>query len=186
MQRTSFDQMQCPVARSLDRVGEWWSILILRDAFFGLTRFDQFAQSLGIAPNMLTRRLNALVEAGMLERHRYNEHPPRHAYQLTERGRDFRSVLVAMFAWGNRHFAPEGPSMMIVNAETGAPADPILVDRSTMRPLVEPDYTMASGPTATASTRRRLAASQRGLLQPDTRPAAEPGRTTARRDARPT
>ncbi|MGH6969013.1 MAG: winged helix-turn-helix transcriptional regulator, partial [Stellaceae bacterium] len=68
MQRTSFGNMQCPIARSLERVGEWWSILILRDAFHGLTRFDQFQKSLDIAPNILTRRLNALVESGLLER----------------------------------------------------------------------------------------------------------------------
>ncbi len=64
MERTRFNKMACPIARNLDRVGEWWSILIMRDAFGGLTRFDQFQDSLGIAPNMLTRRLNALVEAG--------------------------------------------------------------------------------------------------------------------------
>ena len=64
MQRKSFGNMQCPIARSLERVGEWWSILILRDALHGLTRFDQFQKSLDIAPNMLTRRLNALVEGG--------------------------------------------------------------------------------------------------------------------------
>src|SRR5271157_6502385 len=91
MQRKSFGNMHCPIARSLERVGEWWSILILRDAFHGLTQFDQFQKSLGIAPNMLTRRLNALVEAGLLERRRYTERPPRDEYVLTERGRDFRS-----------------------------------------------------------------------------------------------
>ena len=82
--------MPCPIARSLERVGEWWSILILRDAFAGMTRFDAFQKSLGIAPNMLTRRLTALVEAGLLQRRRYNEHPPRDEYLLTNRGRDFR------------------------------------------------------------------------------------------------
>src|SRR5262245_18038344 len=101
MQRKSFGSMQCPVARSLERVGEWWSILILRDAFHGMTRFDQFQKSLGIAPNILTRRRNALVEAGLLERHHYNEHPPRDEYLLTARGRDFRPVLVALLTWGN-------------------------------------------------------------------------------------
>ena len=76
MQRKSFGAMPCPIARSLERVGEWWSILILRDAFAGMTRFEEFRESLGIAPNMLTRRLNALVEAGLLERQRYSERPP--------------------------------------------------------------------------------------------------------------
>src|ERR1700751_1503430 len=98
MQRKSFGNMQCPIARSLERVGEWWSILILRDALHGLTRFDQFEQSLGIAPNMLTRRLNGLVKAGLLERRRYSERPPRYEYLLTERGRDFKAVIVAFHA----------------------------------------------------------------------------------------
>ncbi len=77
MQRKSFGDLQCPIARSLERVGEWWSILILRDAFHGLKRFDEFQKNLDIAPNMLTRRLHALVESGLLEKQRYSEHPPR-------------------------------------------------------------------------------------------------------------
>jgi len=140
MQRKSFGTMPCPIARSLERVGEWWSILILRDAFRGLNRFDQFQASLGIAPNMLTKRLNALVESGLLERRAYSEHPPRHEYILTERGRDFRPVLWALLAWGNKHFAPDGPSVVVVDSETGEVAEPVLVDRKSGRPLVEPDF----------------------------------------------
>jgi DNA-binding HxlR family transcriptional regulator len=157
MQHKSFGAMPCPIARSLERVGEWWSILILRDAFAGMTRFDAFQKSLGIAPNMLTRRLTALVEAGLLERRRYNEHPPRDEYLLTERGRDFRPVLLAMMAWGNRHFAPEGATVLIVDAATGAPADPVLVDRATGRAVDSPDYVLAPGPAASEALRRRLA-----------------------------
>src|SRR5271169_2244515 len=123
MQRKSFEKMACPIARSLERVGEWWSMLIMRDALHGMTRFDEFEKSLGIAPNMLTRRLNALVEAGLLERRRYSEHPPRDEYLLTERGRDFRPVLLSLLAWGNKHFAPEGASVVIVDAQTGLPVD---------------------------------------------------------------
>src|ERR1700738_3855924 len=140
MQRKSFGTMQCPIARSLERVGEWWSILILRDALHGLTRFDEFQKSLDIAPSILTRRLAALVEGGLLERHRYSEHPPRDEYRLTERGRDFRPVLLALLAWGNRHFAPEGPSVMLVDAKTGAPVDPVMVDRATGRPITVRDH----------------------------------------------
>jgi len=140
MERKSFGNMQCPVARTLERVGEWWSILILRDALHGLTRFDQFQKSLDIAPNMLTRRLNALVESGLLERRRYSEHPPRYEYVLTERGRDFRPVLWALIAWGNRHFAPEGPSVIVVDTETGEPADPVLMDRRSGKVMVEPTF----------------------------------------------
>ncbi len=140
MRHTSLNEMSCPIARSLDRVGEWWSILILRDALRGVTRFDDFRRSLGVAPNMLTRRLAALVDAGLLERRRYSEHPPRDEYVPTDRGRDFRPVLLALLAWGNRHFAPEGPSVEIVHALTGAVADPMLVDRHTGLPIDGPDY----------------------------------------------
>ena len=140
MQRKRFNNMTCPIARGLDRVGEWWSILILRDAFNGATRFDEFQKGLGIAPGMLTRRLNALVEGGLLEKHRYSDKPPRDEYVLTERGRDFRPVLLAMMAWGNRHFAPDGIRVQMVEAATGLPADPVLVDRRTGRPLAEPEY----------------------------------------------
>src|SRR5260221_10757822 len=114
--------MRCPIARSLERVGEWWSILILRDAIRGRTRFDEFQANLGIAPNILTRRLAALVDDGLLERRRYREHPPRDEYVLTARGRDFWPVLVTLLAWGNKHFATEGTSVDVVNAQTGAVA----------------------------------------------------------------
>jgi DNA-binding HxlR family transcriptional regulator len=155
MQRKPFGNMQCPIARSLERVGEWWSILILRDAFHGLTRFDQFQKSLDIAPNMLTRRLSTLVESGLLERRRYHERPPRYEYVLTERGRDFRPVLWALLSWGNKHFAPEGKSVVIVDRDTGAEADPVLVDRASGRPLSEPEFRSAAGPAADGWTRRR-------------------------------
>lgn len=155
MRRKSFETLECPIARSLERVGEWWSILVLRDAFRGTTRFDQFQKSLGIAPNILQRRLGALVEAGLLERRRYSERPPRYEYVLTDRGRDFRPVLWSLLAWGNRHFAPEGPSLLIVDAETGAPADPVLMDAVSLRPLDAPSFRTAPGPAASDAFRER-------------------------------
>jgi DNA-binding HxlR family transcriptional regulator len=158
MQTTSFAEMDCAIARSLGRVGEWWSILILRDAVAGMTRFEEFQKSLKIAPNILTRRLSALVDGGLLERKRYNERPPRDEYILTERGRDFRPVLTALLAFGNRHFAPEGASVMIANTRTGAVADPILVDRLTGRPLDSPEFALVPGPAATDATKARIAA----------------------------
>src|SRR5947209_8040068 len=124
MQRKSFERMPCPIARSLERVGEWWSMLIMRDALHGMRRFDEFQRSLGIAPNMLARRLSALVEAGLLERRRYSEHPPRDEYVPTARGRGFRPVLLSLLAWGNRHFAPEGASVVLIDRRTGKPVDP--------------------------------------------------------------
>ena len=181
MQRKSFGNMECPIARSLERVGEWWSILILRDALHGLTRFDQFQKSLDIAPNMLTRRLNALVEGGLLERRRYNERPPRDEYLLTERGRDFQPVLYALLAWGNKHFATEGASVLLADSKTGAIPNPVLVDRTSGRPLVAPDYSVVPGPAAGERVRRRLsfAARQRVVAAKQPGPASceELGRT---------
>lgn len=167
MRHKNLGRMQCPIARSLERVGEWWSILIIRDALHGLTRFDQFQESLGIAPNTLTRRLSALVKAGLLERRRYTDRPPRYEYVLTERGRDFRSVIVALTAWGNRHFAPEGASVLLLNARTGKPADPVLVDRNSKRPLANTEFVVAPGPAASARTAAKLALSRWGAARPD-------------------
>jgi DNA-binding HxlR family transcriptional regulator len=171
MQRKSFRAMPCPIARGLDRVGEWWSILILRDAFAGMTRFEEFRESLGIAPGMLSRRLAALVAEGLLERRRYSDHPPREEYVLTARGEDFRPVLVALLAWGNRHFAPEGASVQIVEAESGRPADPVMVDRATLRPIEAPAFRLVAGPAAGRGMKARLARERaRDLLG-----AREPG-----------
>jgi len=178
MHRKSFGKMTCPVARSLERVGEWWSILILRDALRGMTRFDQFQKSLGIAPNMLARRLNALVAAALLERRRYSEHPPRDEYVLTARGRDFRMVTLALLTWGNRHFAPEGPSVLLVDAESGVPVDAVLVDRKTGRPITEAEHRYVAGAAAKERVRKR-----RGAIPPELA-AAKSKRSPRRRSAR--
>ena len=148
MQRKSFAKMQCPIARGLDRVGEWWSILILRDAFRGMRRFEEFRQSLGVAPNMLTRRLNALIDAGLMRRDLYCEHPPRHEYRLTERGKDFRPVLLTLLLWGDRHFSPDGPSVALVDRKTGATIDPVLVDRHSGQPLDPGSYAVVAARAA--------------------------------------
>ena len=157
MRRTSFQKMQCPIARSLERVGEWWSMLILRDALHGYTRFEEFRESLDIAPNILTRRLAALVESGFLEKHQYSAHPPRYEYVPTQRGRDFRPVLLSLMAFGNRHFAPEGAMVQVVNTKTGKPAEIGVFDLATGLPIAAPDYAMVPGPAADARIRKRYA-----------------------------
>jgi DNA-binding HxlR family transcriptional regulator len=167
MQRKTFSDMPCPVARSLEHVGEWWNILILREAFYGVARFDEFQANLGIATNTLTRRLKALVEGGLLARQLYSERPPRYEYVLTERGRDFRSVLLALFAWGNRHFSPEGRMVDIADARTGETVDPIVVDRATGREIAAFAHAVP-GPAASDSIRRRFE------RRPTVRAMAEP------------
>ncbi len=145
MKRKSFEEMDCPVAQTLDRVGEQWSILILRDAFRGLKRFDEFLRSLDVAPNMLARRLTTLVNAGLLEKSRYCDRPPRYEYLLTDAGRDFQSVIHAFIAYGNRHYTEGRPSVFIVDTETGEMAEPVVVDRSSGEPIREPRFRLGSG-----------------------------------------
>lgn len=134
MRRTRLTDFPCPIARGLDDVGEWWSLLILRDAMLGVTRFDEFQRSIGLATNMLTRRLQALVQAGLLERQPYQERPLRHGYHLTDKGRDFLPVLIAMADWGGRWLLPDG-TFRLVDRETGLPVEPVLVDRNSGEPI---------------------------------------------------
>jgi DNA-binding HxlR family transcriptional regulator len=162
MTRRAFDPGQCPVGRTLERVGDTWSLMILRDAFQGLTRFDQFEKSLGVAPNVLTQRLAALVAAGFLERRPYQERPVRHEYVLTDLARDFAPVMTALMAFGNRHYAAEGIASQMVDATTGLPAEPVLVDRRTGKAMDSPDFVYAAGPAAGPVVLERVAQVARG------------------------
>ena len=126
----------CPIGRGLSVVGDAWSMMILGDAGYGRTRFEQFRTSLGIAPNILTRRLVALTEAGLLEKRRYSEKPPRDEYVMTESGRDFLPILGAIGAWGAKHCGG-GAMTRAFDAESGAPIEAVVVDRATGRPLSE-------------------------------------------------
>ena len=100
MKRTTFADWPCSVARTVDLIGDWWTPLVLREAFWGVRRFDDFQRSLGIGRNILSQRLGRLVDEGMLERRPYQDHPPRHEYVLTDKGRDFFPVLAALDALG--------------------------------------------------------------------------------------
>ncbi len=157
MKRIDLSEWACPVARSLDRVGEWWSILILRDAMYGLTRFDEFQGSLGIASNMLTRRLADLVAAGLLDRVQYSSKPPRHEYILTELGRSFRPVMLALIEWGGERFSPEGRAVQLVDKATGRPARIGLVDLDTGLPITQDSHALAPGPAADEVIKDRFA-----------------------------
>jgi DNA-binding HxlR family transcriptional regulator len=120
----------CPIARSLASVGDAWSMLILRDALAGLTRFDQFRKSLGIAPTILTQRLAMLTEDGLLEKRLYSERPPRDEYLLTAAGRDFLPVLFMIGAWG-RKYRGYGKLTRVLDSETGIEIEPVVVDEVT-------------------------------------------------------
>jgi DNA-binding HxlR family transcriptional regulator len=119
MQRTSFAEMNCSVAQCLEVVGEWWSMLVVRDAFLGVSRFEDFHERLGISRNVLNQRLGHLVEHGVLERVAYSERPPRYDYTLTAKGRDLWAVVNAMRQWGDRWAAPDGPPLALVHKACG-------------------------------------------------------------------
>ena len=119
MRRTSFETMNCSVAQSLEVVGEWWSMLIVRDAFLGVTRFDDFQERLGISRNILANRLEHLVGRGVLERRAYQDRPARYDYVLTEKGRGLWHVLTALRQWGDRWESPQGPPVVVEHRACG-------------------------------------------------------------------
>ncbi len=127
MERKSFTEMDCSVAQSLEVVGEWWSMLIIRDAFLGVTRFEHFQRRLGISRNILTERLNALVEHGVLLKVAYSERPARYEYRLSDKGRDLWPVLTALRQWGDRWAAPEGPPIEMVHTACGEVTNAVMV-----------------------------------------------------------
>lgn len=157
MQRTSYARMNCPIARGLERIGDWWTVLILRDAFYGLRRFDELSESLGIAPNMLTKRLRALVEDGLLTKRAYQRRPLRYEYVLTPVGFDFHPVLLALLAWGNEHFAPSrGASVEIARIGSGDIVRPVMVDARSGERIRGSGFRLVPGPGADERMRRRL------------------------------
>ena len=111
--------MNCSVAQCLEVVGDWWSLLIVRDAFLGVRRFDDFQARLGISRNILNQRLTKLVDDEVLVRVPYQDNPPRSEYRLTEKGRDLWHVLTAMRQWGDRWAAPAGPPLEMRDSACG-------------------------------------------------------------------
>jgi DNA-binding HxlR family transcriptional regulator len=158
MKRKSYSAMQCPVARTLERVGDWWSLLILRDAMMGLTRFDEFRESLGISPTILSSRLKQLVGSGILERKVSADSPVRVEYQLTELGKAFEPILLLLHSFGNTHFAPEGTSAVVVHGTNGKATDLRVVDCVSGKDATWPEFWLAPGDAAGEAMRTKLAA----------------------------
>lgn len=158
MKRTCFKDMDCPAAQALECVGEWWSILIIRDAFRGLSRFDDFQNSLGIATGILTKRLKHLTENGLLTRSLYNDKPPRYEYILTQKGRDFFPVLLTLYKWGNQHLTTNVASLELANLSTGQAIDPIVVDKQSLVEITHRNLILKPGPGASAELKARLLA----------------------------
>lgn len=148
MQRVSFEGMHCSVAQALEVVGEWWTLLIIRDSFLGVRRFEDWVERLGISRNILTQRLDRLVETGVLTKELYNERPPRYEYRLTDKGRDLWPVVTAMRQWGDRWAAPDGPPIEIVHESCGQVVQVVPTCSFCGERLDHRDVRVVSGPGA--------------------------------------
>lgn len=144
MRRTRFDADVCPMARTADVLADWWTPLVIRELALGCRRFSELQGRLDVNRSVLTQRLRRLEELRMVTRHPYCERPPRHDYELTDKGRALWEVLAVMWSYGNRWlYDDDGPPIDLVDQRTGEPIRPVVVDATTGQPL-DP-----------ASTRRR-------------------------------
>jgi DNA-binding HxlR family transcriptional regulator len=157
MTRNKLDMLNCSIANALDLIGEWWTILILREAFFGTRRFEDFQQHLGIARNILTARLRKLCDSGVLERTPIKEGAKRHEYRLTRMGRDLQPTLIALTQWGDRWLhASNGAPVKFIERATGEEIADVSVQTKDGRKLEARELAMVPGPGATEETQERL------------------------------
>jgi DNA-binding HxlR family transcriptional regulator len=157
MSRNKIDYLNCALADTLNLIGEWWTILILRECFFGTRRFEDFQQRLGIARNILTARLGTLCDNGILERVPVKEGAKRHEYRLTTMGRDLLTVIVALTQWGDRWLRQEqGSPVKFIERSSGDVIPEVRVRTADGCELKTRDLAMIPGPGATDETRERL------------------------------
>jgi DNA-binding HxlR family transcriptional regulator len=132
VRRTRFDDWPCPIARVTDLVGDWWTPLVMRQAFYGARRFDEYVEALGIPRPVLSKRLARLTEEGLLEKQQYEERPPRYEYRLTDKGRAFWDVLAAMWRYGmDWQWGVDDPPFVLRDRETREEVHPVVVDERT-------------------------------------------------------
>ncbi|MGY3482851.1 DNA-binding HxlR family transcriptional regulator [Bradyrhizobium sp. USDA 4011] len=135
MQRTGFAKAECPVARALDAIGDWWSLLIVRDAFDGLRRFGDFQKNLGIAKGMLTARLRKLMELGVLEQVAASDGSAYQEYVLTKRGHDLFPVVVGLRQWGEAHLYARGEPHSVLLDQAGQAVGQLVLPSKSGKPL---------------------------------------------------
>jgi DNA-binding HxlR family transcriptional regulator len=156
MQKKSFAEMECNIARSVEQIGDSWTLMILRNALLGARRFQDFEAQLGAPPTTLARRLHALTTQGFFTRRLYEAHPRREEYELTQKGLDFLPVLLTLAAWGARWLSPEGAPLECIDADSGCLLDPVLVDSASGRKLVAGGVALRAGPGASPELRRLM------------------------------
>jgi DNA-binding HxlR family transcriptional regulator len=165
MYKKTFEGMSCSIARSLDQIGEWWSLLIVRECTLGTTRFDEFQRRLGIARNVLTNRLAHLIEQGILEKLPVENSGRFFHYRLTQKGEELYPVLVALLQWGDRWIETErGPPLELVENQTGNPVDPMAIRSANGDALNFHDIRLKPGPGATADTHAMIEHRNRVIL----------------------
>jgi DNA-binding HxlR family transcriptional regulator len=147
----TYDNQVCSIARTLEVIGDRWTLLVIRDAFLGVRRFEDFQQSLGVARNVLTDRLNRLVDEGILRRRLYQERPERYEYRLTRKGVDLWPVIMTTMKWGDRYLYPEGKPRLILHKDCGGEIDERLHCSKCGAELGPTDIYVEAGPAAQAS-----------------------------------
>jgi DNA-binding HxlR family transcriptional regulator len=153
--------MECPIAQALEQIGEWWSLLILRDAMLGFRFFGEFERKLGITPTTLTRRLQSLVENGLLARRRFEEHPPRDEYVLTEKGSELLGIFVLLGGWSNKWIAGAGREhLQFVDSKSGEPVEAEVVDKKSRRSVRRSSVRLVAGPSASPALKKQMAVSR--------------------------
>jgi DNA-binding HxlR family transcriptional regulator len=146
MHKANLAELPCSLARTLQVVGEWWTLLVLRDICFGLNRFEEIHAHLGVARNILKARLDTLVEQGMVQRLRYQRRPDRYEYVPSDKAVDFVPALLALVAWGDRWTAQDGPPVLFTHRSCGQDTVATVVCSACSAPLAREDLDLRPGP----------------------------------------
>ncbi len=153
MRKENFNHLECPLARSLNIVGEWWTLLVVRDLFYGITTFDALCRDLGIARNILADRLKKLQKRGVIENKKGTNGQRKTIYRLTQKGKDLFPVIMSLVAWADRWEAPEGPPILFLHGEERHPVHPVVICQNCEKPINATGIIPEMGPGARRPSR---------------------------------
>ena len=144
-------ELNCSIFRAIDVLGDRWTMMVLREAFMGVRRFTDMQRDLGVARNVLSDRLNTLVDLGVLERRKYQDRPVRHEYRLTEMGKELHPALLTLMHWGDKHLSPGGAPTVVEHRHCGHATEPLLVCDHCREPITTRNVTRKPGPGLAAA-----------------------------------
>ena len=156
MDRKSFARLECPMARAVDALADPWSLLLIRTALLGARRFQDFVDMIDVPPTTLTRKLQQLIDHGLVDKRTLPTSPSREVYELTSKGRDVLPVLLAMSTWSAKWQSPKGPPLECFDPDTDALIEAVVVDKRTGTPLVAGAVGLRAGPGASARLRKEM------------------------------